>query len=197
MLLIQGQNKNFGIDVPTKESEITAEYLRTVTKRVKLSKHQVIVALIMKTKVYDFCMGIRNPKKDQNISITTKIAKFVPCDKENNEKPAIDAMFVGDIAVIDRSTIERGIHLSVPTIISPAGLANYLEEDKDLLTNIVTGKEPELAKKHICLVQFKIVPMSSITATYDPEDKFKDCFIKPIEENTSDVEKASDIVGGI
>lgn len=195
MLLIQGQNKNFGIDVPTKESEITAEYLRTVTKRVKLSKHQVIVALIMKTKVYDFCMGIRNPKKDQNISITTKIAKFVPCDKENNEKPAIESMFVGDIAVIDRSTIERGIHLSVPTIISPAGLANYLEDDKDLLTAIVTGKEPELAKQHICLVQFKIVPMSSITATYDPEDKFKDCFIKPIEENTSDVEKASVMVG--
>lgn len=197
MLLIQGQNKNFGIDVPTKESEITAEYLNTVTKRVKLSKHQVIVALIMKTKVYDFCMGIRNPRKDQNISITTKIAKFVPCDKENNEKPAIDAMFVGDIAVIDRSTIERGIHLSIPTIISPAGLGNYLEEDKDLLTAIVTGKEPELAKQHICLVQFKIVPMSSITATYDPEDKFKDCFIKPIVENTHDIEKASDMAGGI
>lgn len=197
MLLIQGQNKNFGIDIPTKESEITAEYLNTVTKRVKLSKHQVIVALIMKTKVYDFCMGIRNPKKDQNISITTKIAKFVPCDKENNEKPAIEAMFVGDIAVIDRSTIERGIHLSVPTIISPAGLANYLEEDKDLLTAIVTGKEPELAKQHICLVQFKIVPMSSITATYDAEKKFKDCFIKPIVENTQDIEKASDMAGGI
>ena len=197
MLLIQGQNKNFGIDVPTTEREITAEYLSTVTKRVKLSKHQVIVALIMKTKVYDFCMGIRNPKKDQNISITTKIAKFVPCDKENNEKPAIDAMFVGDIAVIDRSTIERGIHLSVPTIISPAGLANYLEEDKDLLTAIVTGKEPELAKQHICLVQFKIVPMSSITATYDAEDKFKDCFIKPIVESTSSVEKATDMASGL
>ena len=195
MLLIQGQNKNFGIDVPTKETEITAEYLQTVTKRVKLSKHQVIVALIMKTKVYDFCMGIRNPKKDQNISITTKIAKFVPCDEENNEKPAIDNMNVGDIAVIDRSSIERGIHLSVPTIISPAGLGNYLEDDKDLLTAIVTGKEPELAKQHICLVQFKIVPSSCITATYDAEVKFKDCFIKPIAEDTRDVEKASVMAG--
>lgn len=179
MLIIQGQNKNFGIDVPTKESEITAEYLQTVTERVKLSKYQVIVALIMKTKVYDFCMGIRNPKKDQNISITSKIAKFVPCDKEH-EKPAIENMVVGDIAVIDRSTIERGIHLSVPTIISPAGLANYLEEDKDLLTSIVTGKQPELSKQHICLVQFKIVPIGSITATYNPEDKFTDRFIKHI-----------------
>ena len=182
MLLIQGQNKNFGIDVPTKETEITAEYLQTVTERVKLSKHQVIVALIMKTKVYDFCMGIRNPKKDQNISITTKIAKFVPCDKENNEKPAIEGMATGDIAVIDRSTIERGIHLSVPTIISPAGLGNYLEEDKDLLTAIVTGKEPELAKKHICLVQFKIVPISCITATYNAEVRIEDCFIKHIAD---------------
>lgn len=176
MLIIQGKNKNFGINVPTKESEIEVNYLQTVTERVKLSKHQVIVALIMKTKVYDFCIGIRNPKKDQNISITSKIAKFVPCDKENNEKYAIENMAVGDIAVIDRSTIERGIHLSVPTIISPAGLANYLEDDNDLLTSIVTGKEPELSKQHICLVQFKIVPMSSITATYNPEDKFKDCF---------------------
>lgn len=193
MLIIQGQNKNFGIDIPTKESEITAEYLQTVTERVKLSKHQVIVALIMKTKVYDFCMGIRNPRKDQNISITTKIAKFVPCDKENNEKPAIEGMATGDIAVIDRSTIERGIHLSVPTIISPAGLGNYLEDDKDLLTAIVTGKEPELAKKHICLVQFKIVPMSSITATYNPEDKVEEYFIKPIVESTHNTEEATDM----
>ena len=197
MLLIQGQNKNFGIDVPTKESEITAEYLQTVTERVKLSKHQVIVALIMKTKIYDFCMGIRNPKKDQNISVTTKIAKFVPCDKESDEKPAINNMTVGDIAVIDRSTIERGIHLSVPTIISPSGLGNYFEDDKDLLTAIVTGKEPELAKQHICLVQFKIVPISSITATYNAEVKFKDCFIKPIVENTRNVEEATDTCSGI
>lgn len=197
MLLIQGQNKNFGIDVPTKESEITAEYLQTVTERVKLSKHQVIVALIMKTKIYDFCMGIRNPKKDQNISVTTKIAKFVPCDKDNNEKPAIEGMSTGDIAVIDRSTIERGIHLSVPTIISPAGLGNYLEEDKDLLTAIVTGKEPELAKQHICLVQFKIVPISCITATYNAEVKVKECFIKHIVETTRDAEEATDMASGI
>ena len=180
MLLIQGQNKNFGIDVPTKESEITAEYLQTVTERVKLSKYHVIVALIMKTKVYDFCMGIRNPKKDQNVNITTKIAKFVPGDKDGDQ-PGIH-MATGDIAVIDRSSIERGIHLSVPTIISPAGLANYLEEDKDLLTAIVTGKEPELAKKHICLVQFKTVPMGCITATYNAEVKIKDCFIKHIAD---------------
>ena len=182
MLLIQGQNKNFGIDVPTKESEITAEYLQTVTERVKLSKYHVIVALIMKTKVYDFCMGIRNPKKDQNISITTKIAKFVPGGKDSNDQPGVQHMATGDIAVIDRSSIERGIHLSVPTIISPAGLANYLEEDKDLLTAIVTGKEPELAKKHICLVQFKTVPMGCIAATYNAEARVEDCFIKPIAD---------------
>ena len=197
MLLIKGQNKNFGIDVPTKETEITAEYLQTVTERVKLSKHHVIVALIMKTKLYDFCMGIRNPKKDQNINVTTKIAKFVPCDKENNEKPAIDAMFVGDIAVIDRSTIERGIHLSVPTIISPSGLGNYLEEDKDLLTSIVTGRRPELSNQYICLVQFKIVPMSGITATYAATKKFNDCFIKPVVESTDSSDKASTKVSGI
>lgn len=197
MLLIQGQNKNFGINVPTKESEITAEYLYTVTERVKLNKYQVIVALIMKTKIYDFCMGIRNPKKDQNITITTKVAKFIPCDKESNEKPAIDNMNIGDIAVIDRSTIERGIHLSVPTIISPSGLGNYLEDDKDLLTDIVTGKRPDLSNQYICLVQFKIVPMSSITATYNAEVKVKECFIKPIVENTHDVEEASDMAGGI
>lgn len=197
MLLIQGQNKNFGIDVPTKETEITAEYLRTVTERVKLSKHQVIVALIMKTKIYDFCMGIRNPKKDQNISITTKIAKFVPCDKDNDEKPTIEGMSIGDIAVIDRSTIERGIHLSVPTIISPSGIGNYLEEDKDLLTAIVTGKEIELSKQHICLVQFKIVPMSSITATYNAEVKVKECFIKHIVESTRDAKEATDMASKI
>ena len=125
--------------------------------------------------------GIKYYYKDAPIIQAYKLFDFIEeeseKDKENNEKPAIDAMFVGDIAVIDRSTIERGIHLSVPTIISPAGLSKYLEEDKDLLTEIVTGKRPDLSNQYICLVQFKIVPISTITATYDAEEKVQDDFI--------------------
>lgn len=184
MLIIQGNNKTYGINVPTAEKEITASFLTKVTERVKLNKYQTIVALVMKTKVWDFCMSIRNPKKDQNVAITAKLAKFIApnyfIDPNHNEKDGdlpIKNMSVGDIVVIDRSSIERGIHLSIPTIISPAGLSKYLEEDKDLLTEIVTGKRPDLSNQYICLVQFKIVPISTITATYDAEEKVQDDFI--------------------
>ena len=70
MLIIQGNNKTYGINVPTAEKEITASFLTKVTERVKLNKYQTIVALVMKTKIWDFCMSIRNPKKDQNVAIT-------------------------------------------------------------------------------------------------------------------------------
>ena len=178
MLIIQGNNKNYGINVPTAEKEITASFLTKVTERVKLNKYQTIVALVMKTKIWDFCMSIRNPKKDQNVAITAKLAKFIsPNPDEKDGALPIKNMSVGDIVVIDRSSIERGIHLSVPTIISPAGLSKYLEEDKDLLTDIVTGKRPDLSNQYICLVQFKIVPISTITATYDAEQKVQDDFV--------------------
>ena len=178
MLIIQGNNKTYGINVPTAEKEITASFLTKVTERVKLNKYQTIVALVMKTKIWDFCMSIRNPKKDQNVAITAKLAKFItPNPDEKDGALPIKNMSVGDIVVIDRSSIERGIHLSVPTIISPAGLSKYLEEDKDLLTDIVTGKRPDLSNQYICLVQFKIVPVSTITATYDAEEKVQDDFI--------------------
>lgn len=178
MLIIQGNNKTYGINVPTAEKEITASFLTKVTERVKLNKYQTIVALVMKTKIWDFCMSIRNPKKDQNVAITAKLAKFIaPNEDEKDGALPIKNMSVGDIVVIDRSSIERGIHLSVPTIISPAGLSKYLEEDKDLLTDIVTGKRPDLSNQYICLVQFKIVPISTITATYDAEEKVQDDFI--------------------
>ena len=178
MLIIQGNNKTYGINVPTNEKEITASFLSKVTERVKLNKYQTIVALVMKTKIWDFCMSIRNPKKDQNVAITAKLAKFiVPNPDEKEGALPIKDMSVGDIVVIDRSSIERGIHLSIPTIISPMGLSKYLEEDKDLLTEIVTGKRPDLSNQYICLVQFKIVPVSTITATYNAEEKVQDDFI--------------------
>ena len=178
MLIIQGNNKTYGINVPTAEKEITASFLTKVTERVKLNKYQTIVALVMKTKIWDFCMSIRNPKKDQNVAITAKLAKFIaPNPDDKDGALPIKNMSVGDIVVIDRSSIERGIHLSVPTIISPAGLSKYLEEDKDLLTEIVTGKRPDLSNQYICLVQFKIVPVSTITATYDADEKVQDDFV--------------------
>lgn len=180
MLIIQGQNKNYGINVPTTENEITAEFLSKVTERVKLNKYQVVIALVMKTKVWDFCMSIRNPKKDQNVAITAKLAKFISpnADDKEGELPIKD-MNVGDIVVIDRSSVERGIHLSIPTIISPAGLGKYLEDDKDLLTEIVTGKRPDLSNQYICLVQFKVVNLNLIAATYDNNVKVVDNFIMP------------------
>ena len=178
MLIIQGNNKTYCINVPTNEKEITASFLSKVTERVKLNKYQTIVALVMKTKIWDFCMSIRNPKKDQNVAITAKLAKFItPNPDEKEGALPIKDMSVGDIVVIDRSSIERGIHLSIPTIISPMGLSKYLEEDKDLLTEIVTGKRPDLSNQYICLVQFKIVPVSTITATYNAEEKVQDDFI--------------------
>lgn len=176
MVIFQAENSKVGVQIPSTELEFTPEYIQEITKHIRLNKYQALVAMVMKTRVFDFCVGIRNPKKDQNVGVTTFIANYPQSEKQDDK--IISFVEVGDYAVIDRSSLERGIHVSVPTIATPANLSRYLDEDKEFMTAIVTGKKPEVGNKTICLIQFKIVPINSIVAVYPRGVKVNDTLVE-------------------
>lgn len=182
MIKIQSAKLSYGINFPTSVKEITPEILTSITENVKLPKHYCIVALLFKTKVFDFCTMISS-NRNATIGVTPVLAKIYDEDSQN-----INAV-VGDKIVIDRTSLERGVQLKLPIMISSDNARNYFSKDDSLVKAIMT-KDYEAITNHkinkqliganspdIIIAEFKIVPVNDIYASmpieYDVIDPFK------------------------
>lgn len=171
MLQIKSVKKPYGINFPTEVAEVTPEILNEITANVKLPKHYAILALCFKTKVFDFVTTI-NSSKEVNISVTPLLAKIADDDSEN-----VNAV-VGDKVIIDRSSLERGVHLNLPTLVSSNNARRYFKEDPELSRAIMTKDsnaiqiDKNMSKSllaanspQIIVLEFKIVPVTDIAAS--------------------------------
>lgn len=175
MFKLKSTKANYGINFPTSIEEITPKVLEQLTKDVSLAKHYVIVALCFKTKLFDLAAAI-NSNKETNIQVTPVIAKV------NSDE---NTLSVGDKAIVDRSSLERGMHLNLKTVINSVNVRNYLKNDPALATRIMTNtgniitannqEDTKLSNQIVYILEFKIVPVNSIIATI------------PIKENNNDV----------
>ena len=62
--------------IPTKLNEISADFLKTITKTINLNNYQCLVALVTKTKLFDFAAYIGNPNTSREFSVTPILAKI-------------------------------------------------------------------------------------------------------------------------
>ena len=149
--------------IPTKLNEISADFLKTITKTINLNNYQCLVALVTKTKLFDFAAYIGNPNTSREFSVTPILAKI------NNTADLPISVEVGDKIITSRSEIERGIHISVPTMCSSTRLSAFIQEDKELFKKILTGQLMDeegvnIAQKTIYIVEFKILPVNALYA---------------------------------
>lgn len=169
MINIKSKNASYGITFPTSVNEITSGALNVITKGVKLPKNYCIIALVFKTRLFDYCTMI-NSKSKATVGVVPIMAKISDEDsKKINSK-------VGDKIIIDRSSLERGVQIHLNTNIEDNKASAYFDSDKELVKDIITKKHP--ATKFpisICVLSFKIVPITDIAAsvdrnshTYDP-----------------------------
>lgn len=168
MIQIVSQKQNFGISFPTSISEITTEIWNAITSKVKIPKYYSIVALCFKTKLFDFVISA-NGNKNTSVAITPIVAKISDEDsKEINVK-------VGEQIVIDRTSLERGNHVNINTMISSYKAYSYINNDEYLRNCIVNRKEDKIfydtsEQKYInsidcpevVIVEFKIIPNTDI-----------------------------------
>ena len=169
MIEIKSAKMSYGINFPTSVKELTPEVLETITNGVKLPKHYCIIALAFDTKIFDFCAAI-NSSRNTNVAVTPILAKIA---KEDSEE--INAS-IGDKIIMDRSSLERGVHLNLKTVISSNAARNYFNSDPDLTKAIMTKNDDKIIDKtvnrkltaakspNIIILEFKICPVNDIAA---------------------------------
>ena len=153
MLHLESKNANYGINVPTKESEINKEVFKELLSNFTLPKYYCVVALRYRVKLFDLTITSKsNTKKQQMVSVVPILAKFNEGELTIGE--------VGDRVLIDGSEIERGTHLNVNTVITPTKIADYINSDEQLTKDVI-GKRIGDESNIYCL-EFKVVPCNSI-----------------------------------
>lgn len=166
MIEVKSDKLNYGINFPTSIYEITSDDLKHITHSVKLPKHYCIVALAFTTKLFDFCTAI-NSNRNTDVSVTPILAKI------HDEDVDIINANVGDKLIVDRSSLERGVHINLKTVISSSVARNYLNSDQELIKNIITKNNKANINKelvsdkspNIVVLEFKILPVTDISAS--------------------------------
>lgn len=188
MITIKSAKKNYGINFPTSVSEITPDVLKAITLDVKLPKHYCIIALAFETKVFDFCAAI-NSNKNTNVAVTPILAKI--SDEDSKDVNAL----VGDRVIMERSCLERGVHLNLKTSISSTAARKYFNSDPDLAKAILMKNTEGIIIDHtinkslqstnspkIIVLEFKICPVNDIAAAIPDTNNPYDPFIA-VDEN--------------
>ena len=170
MLTIKSKKRSFGINFPTTLNEIRKEELIIITENVMLPPHYCVVALCFETKLFDFVAAMNN-HKSTNVAVTPIMAKISIEDSQ-----AINAN-IGERLIIDRTNLERGVHINCKTAISSNAARNYFNSDEELIKNFMTNSSKQIAydtnlqKKvsakdaaNIIIMEFKILPVNDISA---------------------------------
>lgn len=165
MFIIKNPEKSFNVGFPTSLDEIKDEYFDNILRNVRLQEHYCVIALCFKEKVSSIAMSIKENRNTTSnvVPIIAKIAKDNEC-----------GFYQGYKAIIDRTNLERGIHLPISNNwISVAGFENYVKTNPKLLNSLIKGdywkNNFNSITPEIYLVEFKIVPIRDIVAVRNSE----------------------------
>lgn len=190
MIELKSKKKNWSINLPENEREVTPEMLTTITEGVNLPPYYCIVAMCFKIKLFDVAFNIGS-NREQNITVVPLLAK---ADQESMDKQNLK---IGHKIVVDRSSLERGTHLTLPIMASQNNVTRYIKEDEQLRQNLLSGTNGETKQVNIDVVtdsandklkrvsdkspevvilDFKIIPIGDIVASIPVGHKITDPF---------------------
>ena len=166
MIKLESKNRNYAVNFPQTASEIRPEDLSMAVNDINLPKYYCIVAMLTSIKLFDLATAINGANKDTITKVIPVLAKINDCDNDMLKGE------VGERIIIDRSSLERGVHLSTSLSIGSNNAMSFINSDADLKKDILSGKyNVEKTGKlnvgvspNIVLVEFKIVPINSIVA---------------------------------
>lgn len=173
MIEVKSINADYSINFPTDLNEINADVLNQLTTDVKLPKYYCLVALAYKTTLFNFATSL-NGKQEFNMMVAPIMAKI------SDEDAASCNSEVGDILIIDRSSLERSVHIGISTVVNASKAKSYLAKDTELVKSIVKrdGRiiDKNTANSSIILLEFKVVPINTISASFRQDIEHTDPF---------------------
>ena len=179
MIKLESNLKKYSLLIPTSINEFTPEILNSMTSNINLAPNYAIVAIIYKTKLFEFSASI-DKKYPTEVGIIPIIAKI-----SNEDANKVNTK-VGYKVNIVRSLIERGEHINLPN--------NAISIDNPQLSkDIMTGEyfkqegktilESKNNSPYCYFPEFKIIPVCDIHASYDITTPINEVFVEQNKVN--------------
>ena len=160
-------NGNHGVilmNLPTKLSEITPEYLNEVTSNVVVADNYSLIGIIYRESLASVMLA--NNRKQKNIT-TAIVPIFIKAGVTDTEY--IKNMSCGDKIIIAPSDIAMGHHVNCPmNRITVNNIVNLCEGDKEIYRKAASFKDK------CYFIEFKLVPNCNIHGSYSELDSI-DC----------------------
>lgn len=147
------------LTIPGSVSEYNKNVLKQITDNIKIAPHYALVGIV--TGVNPISVFI-NANAEASIGITPILAKVG--DTENS---FVDN--IGDVVIIDKSSLERGIHCCNSSKTSYGHFVKSVKRmvnDKADIQKIFSGENKDRYDKTCYVIEFKLVPISDIRGCY-------------------------------
>lgn len=172
MIKLQSKLKDYSLLIPTSVAEITPKHYEAMTSSLDLQEHYCVIALVHKIKLFSLA-SMMNSKSTPTVEVVPIIAKVCTPNALIEDK-----LQVGRRAIISRSSLEMGVHYNSPANdITPAIVNDFINDDKELRNDIMTGDyfkeegktiiDSRNASPKCCFIEFKIVPINSVIGAYE------------------------------
>lgn len=163
---VNGKFGSFIFNLPEELSEISKEYFEQCTDFVHPAPDYALVAIVYKDMLSLILTAAKN-KKPVNASI---IPIFIKAGTNNSA--FINSLQLGDKIVVSGSDLSIGHHIHSPrNKITPNNIVRLCEGDTEVY-------KEALCMEPICLVEFKLIPISAIHSKLDNLDA-NDIYINP------------------
>lgn len=173
---VNGNQGEFQVKLPTSLSELTPDYLTTVTKGINVAPNYSLVGLCYREKLSTIILSIRQRKKQID---TPVVPIFIKTGAVNDY--FIESINIGNKLIIPGSDLAIGNHVSTPkNLITINNILELVEGDKDIYQEALANNE------YCYFLEFKIVPNCAIKGYYNHMDV--DGFDDPFVVKTASVE---------
>lgn len=187
MIKLESNLKKYSLLIPTSIKEFTPEILNSMTSNINLAPNYAIVAIIYKTKLFEFSASI-DKKYPTEVGVIPIIAKI-----SNEDANKVNTK-VGYKVNIVRSLIERGEHINLPNnAISIDKVRSFIKNNPQLSKDIMTGEyfkqegktilESKNNSPYCYFPEFKIIPVCDIHASYDITTPINEVFVEQNKVN--------------
>lgn len=147
------------LTIPGSVSEYNKNVLKQITDNIKIAPHYALVGIVTGLAPISVFMNVTS---EASISITPILAKV-----GDSENPFVDN--VGDVVIIDKSSLERGVHCCNSSKTSYDCFVKSIERmvnDKSDIQKIFSGKDKDRYNQTCYVIEFKLVPISDIKGCY-------------------------------
>ena len=170
---IIGEGENgFTMNLPTKLSEITEDYLLGVTKGVYSAPYYAIIAMVYRCKLPEIISTAKKRKDLATAVVPLFVSAKVPSDSGEDICKMFSEIKCGDKIIIGATSLEMGNQLVCPkNFVTIENIVRIYNSDNNFAKGVM------IDQNYYYFLDFKLVAINEIRGFYSRE--IDDTFVNP------------------